>query len=88
MVLRSERRHRLGLVEPHIGIELLGKDCLAVVAPQLRVGPVDDADEALKPRLREAASQRLVLGRRKIKQEPVFTRLMAQPLIAIRAGGI
>src|SRR3954467_4527921 len=52
----SEWYHGLCFVKPDIGIELLGQDGLAVVAPELCVGPVDHADEALQPRLREAAT--------------------------------
>src|SRR3954447_10810035 len=52
----SEWYHGLCFVKPDTGIELLGQDGLAVVAPELCVGPVDHADEALQPRLREAAT--------------------------------
>src|SRR5947207_9804494 len=42
-----KRGHRLRLVEPHPGVELLRQDRMAVVAPALGLGAIDDADEAL-----------------------------------------
>jgi hypothetical protein len=59
-MLRTEWSDRARLVEPYIGVKLLGQDCLAVVAPQLSIGTVDHADEALQPRLGEAAAERFV----------------------------
>src|SRR5215217_4888055 len=54
-MLGSKWCHGLCFVKPGVGAELLGQDGLAVVAPELCVGPVDHADEALQPRPGEAA---------------------------------
>ena len=60
MVLRAEWRDRGGLVEPDVGIELLRQGRIGVVAHQLCVRPIDDADEALQLGLQKATTQRLI----------------------------
>src|SRR3954469_16690589 len=60
MVLRAEWRDRGGLVEPDIGIELLRQGCIGVVAHQLCVRAIEDADEALQLRLQKTATQRRI----------------------------
>ena len=44
-------RHRMRLLEPHIGVELFREDCLEIMAQVFGVGPVDDADRPLEQRL-------------------------------------
>ena len=49
-----ERRHRAGIIEPDVFVELLRQHGLEVLAGKFRLRPVDDADRALQPRLSEA----------------------------------
>ena len=44
-------RHRTGLLEPDIGIELVGEDSLEIVAQEFCFWPVDNPDGALEPGL-------------------------------------
>src|SRR3954469_15120879 len=53
----AERRHGPGLLEPDIGVELVGQHGVEVVAHALRVGSVDHPDRALEPRAGERLAQ-------------------------------
>ncbi len=46
-MLGPERCHRLGFVEPDIGIELSGQARFGIMAPEFALRPVDHADEPL-----------------------------------------
>ena len=52
-----QRRHGPGFIEPDEGVVLTGKRRSAVVAPAFGLGPIDDADVALEPRLGQDATQ-------------------------------
>src|SRR5579884_4486580 len=52
-LLARKRRNCVGLVEPHPCVELPRQDRLAIVAPSLGIGAINDPDEALEPRLHQ-----------------------------------
>ncbi|MET3757381.1 hypothetical protein ABID08_004762 [Rhizobium binae] len=59
--LSCQRSHCGCPVEPCERIVLVGQRSVAVVTPALRLGPVDNADVAFKPRLRDDAAEIVVL---------------------------
>ena len=80
-VLSCQGRERASFVEPDKGIELPGQGSFRIVAGELRLGPVDDADEAFPIVARLALSQRALCPQ--VKQEAGHPSLMAKPLVAI-----
>src|SRR5690606_5586978 len=83
----DQRFEGRGLVEPGPGVELLGQDRLAVMAPALALGAVDHADETLQSRFGEAPSQGLVLAGRQVEQEARYPAVVAGALVGIAARG-
>src|SRR3954470_13630004 len=50
-LLHRQRRHRAGLLEPNICIELVRQRSIEIVARKLGLRPIDHADGALQPRI-------------------------------------
>src|SRR3954453_21075461 len=83
-LLARQRSHRFRFVEPHIAVELPGQDRLAIVAPALGFRPVDDADEALEPRLHQPSRQPGVeLALAQGEEKPVYPHFLAYPLVTL-----
>src|SRR5690606_22576129 len=83
---RAERREGSGLVEPHPGVELIGQDSLAVVAPSLRFRPINDANEALDSGTEQSLAQCFVLPWRQIERETRDPAVVTEAFVAVAAA--
>src|SRR6476646_641147 len=81
--LAGEGRHSAGLVEPHPGIELARQHRLAVVAPTLGVGAVDDADEPLKAGIGKHPPRAGRPAFAEVEPEAIDAAVVAQSLVAV-----
>src|SRR3954466_5673531 len=84
--LGRKRRHCIGFVEPDIGIELTRKLRRRIMAQAFSVGPVNHADETLKPRIHELPANAVVAPCAQIEQETRHARIVRYPLIAVWPG--
>src|SRR6476646_11561923 len=84
-LLAGQRRDRPCLVQPYPAIELPRQDRLTVMDPTLRIGAIDDADEALEPGLQQHfLNVAPDFAFAEIEQEALDAAVMAQPLVASR----
>jgi hypothetical protein len=82
-MLASQGRDGARLVDPDARVELLGKDGLAIMAPQIGIGSVDHADQTLEPRLAEPSPQGIVPALGHIEQEPGDATVVELPLVTV-----
>src|SRR5437660_532422 len=85
---RRQRRHRVGAIEPDIGVELLGQAAFGIVAPALRFRTIDYPDEAFESRRYQLLAQFRMLVRTQVEQEAPQTGIMREPLVGIGARGV
>src|SRR6056297_870052 len=84
-MLGAERRHRAGFVEPHPAVELLWQRRVGIMAHQLGLGAVDNADEPLEPLLGETPAQAVVTPH--VEQKTLDPRVVTDPLVTVLARG-
>lgn len=80
--------HRICLVKPHKSVELFWKEGFRIMAPSLRVRPINDPDESFQPRiLHQFALQFLIFALSQIQKETLHPRIVANSLDAARQRG-
>src|SRR6056297_839183 len=84
-MLGAERRHRAGFVEPHPAVELLRQRRVGIMAHQLGLGAVDNADEPLEPLLGETPAQAVVTPH--VEQKTLDPRVVTDPLVTVLERG-
>src|SRR5215831_425750 len=83
----TEGTHGSCLIEPHVLVELRRQACLKIVAGQLGLRSVDDADRALEPRGRELLPHRFADGIAQRQEEGRQSRIVAETFVAVGMGG-
>src|SRR4051794_26573513 len=78
-----QRRHRAGLLEPYISVELLGQHRLEIVAHEFGLRPIDDPDRAFEPRLAQRLDQLTPVRTPPIGQRPRQPGLAEHEFIAV-----
>src|SRR3954471_15493402 len=86
LAVLAERRHGAGLLEPDIGVELVGQHGVEVVADALRVRPVDDPDCTLEARAGECLAQFGPRLRAPFGQRARDARVPEKALVAVGPG--
>ena len=83
----AQRGHRLGLLEPDEGVELLGEDRFEIVAEEFALRPIDDADRTLQSGLAQHLGQVPVGRRAPIGEASRDAGAAEEMLVALYARG-
>ena len=82
-LLAAQRRHRAGLIEPYVFVELARQYGLEIVALQLGFRPVNDPDRPLEARLQQSRGGRCGPHPSQGQQKARLAGFVTQPLVAV-----